>query len=81
MAMGEEPKKSLKARSCMTLISGLLHQQQARAVAKAKEKASCAQKDGKMNNTKTMLLIISSLQLVLLIQQKERLHLGQLSLS
>lgn len=79
MAMGEEPKKSLKARSCMTLTSGLLHQQQ--AVAKAKEKASCAQKDGKMNNTKTMLLIISSLQLVLLIQQKERLHLGQLSLS
>lgn len=64
MAMGEEPKKSLKARSCMTLISGLLHQQQARSVAKAKEKASCAQKDGKMNNTKTMLLIISSLQLL-----------------
>lgn len=62
MAMGEEPKKSLKARSCMTLTSGLLHQQQ--AVAKAKEKASCAQKDGKMNNTKTMLLIISSLQLL-----------------
>lgn len=60
MAMGEEPKKSLKARSCVTL----LRQQRARAMAKAKEKASCAQKDGKMNNTKTMLLIISLLQLL-----------------
>lgn len=33
MAMGEEPKKSLKASSCMTLTSGLLRQQWARAMA------------------------------------------------